>query len=86
MSIKTAWSRRRQAVIARDSRRCTQCGRAAPLDVHHKVAGQSLRRDFKRGELSPVEALQSVCVDCHRQLHHPQDPERVQWAVFVRGL
>ena len=48
-ALKRAWERRRKAVLARDGRRCTACGRASrQLEIHHTVPGQSLRRDMKR--------------------------------------
>ena len=82
MSIKRAWERRRRDVIARDGRRCTQCGKAAALEVHHLVG--SLRQDLRRGQLSPVEDLTSLCRGCHAALHHPPDPERVKWIRYIQ--
>ena len=87
MSIKRAWARRRQEVISRDSRRCTQCGAAGRIEVHHKVG--SLRQDFKRGKISPPNVLVSLCADCHVAEHRrlrPIDPERLKWTQFVRNL
>ena len=83
MSIKRAWARRRRSVIARDGRKCTHCHRAGRIEVHHNVG--SLRQDFKRGLLSPVDVLVSLCTDCHVAEHRgPIDPERAEWAAFVR--
>ena len=84
MSLKAAWARRRQAVLRRDGRRCTECGSAGALEVHHLVG--SLRQDLRRAQLSPVEDLQSLCRSCHVELHHPPDVERLKWKVYLEAL
>lgn len=86
-SLKRAWSRRRREVIDRDGRRCTECGAAGALEVHHEVG--SLRRDFRRGEISPAEVLTTLCSNCHNDEHRrlrPQDPDRLKWRAYVRKL
>ena len=86
-ALKRAWARRRQEVISRDSRRCTRCGAAGRLEVHHVVPGASLRQDFKLGKIAGVEQLVSLCFECHRAEHpRPQDPERLKWQRLVREL
>lgn len=84
MSIKTAWARRRKAVLERDGRRCTQCGKAGALEVHH-LRG-SLRSDLKRGQLEPIEFLTSLCRQDHLLRHHAPDLERQKWVEYIREL
>ena len=85
-ALKRAWERRRKAVLVRDGRRCTACGRAAPLEIHHAVQGESLRRDMKRGSFASTDALTSLCRNCHYRSHHVPDPERQRWREFVKRM
>ena len=85
-ALSRAWERRRKAVLARDKRRCTACGRAAPLEIHHLVPGESLRRDMKRRSFASTDDLTALCHNCHYHKHHVPDPERQRWREFVRGL
>ena len=73
-------------MLARDKRRCTSCGRAAPLEVHHLVPGESLRRDMRRGKFASTDELTCLCRNCHYLEHHVVDPERQRWREFVKAL
>ena len=84
-ALSRAWERKRKAVLARDGRRCTSCGRAA-LEVHHLVPGESLRRDMRRGKFASTDALTSLCRNCHYHKHHVPDPERQRWREFVKRM
>ena len=88
MTIQTAWARRRREVLTRDRRRCTSCGLAAPLEVHHQRG--SLRRDLKRGELTAADQLTSLCRGCHRLAHggavSDSDPEVARWRARLEAL
>ena len=88
MTIEAAWGRRRREVLTRDRRRCTSCGLAAPLEVHHQRG--SLRRDLKRGELTPAEFLVALCRGCHLLVHggavSDSDPEVARWRARLEAL
>ena len=75
------WERIRRRILERDRWRCTDCGRAGRLEIHH--------------EISPLENpalahdpgnLRTLCVDCHLNLHGRKapDPEVLAWQEFVR--
>ena len=83
-SLKRAWSRRREVVLKRDSRRCRRCGSAGALEIHHVVG--SLRLDLRRKELSDVAVLLTLCRTCHSKHHHPPDPERAKWRAYVEAM
>ena len=89
MSLKAAWARRRARVLERDRRRCTKCDAAGKMEVHHvdhELDGSSLRRDFRKGKLTPADRLASVCRACHIDIHHPPDPERAKWRAYVEAM
>ena len=83
-SLKRAWSRRREVVLKRDSRRCRRCGSAGALEIHHVVG--SLRQDLRRKELSDTAVLLSLCRICHVKLHRREDPERAKWRAYVEAM
>jgi len=60
-----AWRHKRYLVLRRDNWECVECGRRA-TEVHHKY--------YLRSHREPISALQSVCRDCHRQIHGLRSP------------
>lgn len=53
------WKITRQVVLTRDDRRCTNCGRAGKLEVHHIVPLS------QGGAPYDLDNLRSLCRDCH---------------------
>lgn len=63
-----AWRAARAAALARDGYRCTECGRAGRLEVHHvKAMGDG-------GAPLDVDNLKTLCRACHFRA----EPRRVQ--------
>lgn len=56
-----SWQRLRSAAIAASQQRCSSCGKAGPLHVHH------LRRP-PRGTEGPDDVA-ALCPQCHREAH-----------------
>ena len=73
---KRGWSRIRQTAIVKAGRRCTRCGFAGKLEVHHA-------RPLSRGGTHD-QALVVLCRDCHIQEHHKPDPARAAWVKFLQ--
>ena len=60
------WRRTRRAVLDRDGWRCTACGRAGRLEVHH------VRPTGRGGEFFATENLRTLCRACHFATHAPE--------------
>lgn len=67
------WKRVRLAVIDRDGRRCTECGGAGRLEVHHVRPIQAGGAPFD------LDNLRTVCRRCHFGAEPARTP-RVAWA------
>jgi hypothetical protein len=61
------WHCRRRAALARDNYTCTICGTRRATQVHH-ITYAHLGNE-------PLEDLQSVCEECHSDLHNEIDAE-----------
>ena len=75
------WERIRRRILDRDRWRCTDCGRAGKLEIHHLVSPLVCpERAHDPGN------LRTLCVDCHLDLHGRKapDPEVLAWQEFVR--
>ena len=72
---RAGWDRLRKRALAAAGRRCSRCGRAGRLEVHH-VRPLSLGGDNR----SPVAV---VCRNCHFSQHNPPDPAREEWVRFL---
>lgn len=71
------WERVRRRVLDRDSWRCTRCGRAGRLEVHH-ADGDPSHADLSR--------LATLCRTCHIAAHaRPITPAEAAWRELVRG-
>ena len=69
-----AWDRVRRQVLDRDGWRCTRCGLAGLLEVHHLVALED-----GGAELDPDNCT-TLCRGCHVDHHRRQvSPERQEW-------
>lgn len=63
-----AWEAKRKEILERDGRRCTVCGTAKNLEVHH------LTYDHFGDELP--EELVTLCRKCHEKLHEKDIAEK----------
>ena len=73
---KRGWPRIRARAILDAGRRCTRCGFAGKLSVHHPTP-------LSRGGTHD-QALVVLCRDCHLSQHHQPDPARLAWARFLQ--
>ena len=75
------WRRIRLRILERDGWRCTRCGRAGRLEVHHR------RPLHEGGHPTDPANLATVCRDCHLRAHRrPRDPAREAWRRLVDAL
>ena len=72
---KRGWTAIRARAIRAAGRRCTRCGFAGKLEVHHPTP-LSAGGDHD-------QALVVLCRDCHLSQHHLPDPARLAWAKFI---
>ena len=72
------WELIRKRAISAAGRRCTRCGFAGKLEVHHP-------RPLSEGGTN-TQALEVICRMCHLQRHFPPDPTRAAWVTFVQEL
>ena len=63
-----AWRAARVAAIARDGHRCTECGRAGRLEVHH------IKAIKEGGRPLALDNLRTLCRACHFRI----EPRRVR--------
>ena len=75
------WERLRRRILDRDSWRCSECGRAGKLEIHHLVSPLVCP-----DRAHDSDNLLVLCVDCHLDLHGRKepDPEVLEWQEFVR--
>ena len=73
---KRGWTAIRARAIRAAGRRCTRCGLAGRLEVHH--ARPLARGGDNRGRVVVL------CRDCHIREHHQQDPAREAWTRFLQ--
>lgn len=74
------WEVLRSEALRSQGRRCSACGKAGRLEVHHV-------RPLSEGGSNDAENLAVLCRDCHIQAHRPAlgDRERA-WQEFVGEL
>lgn len=72
---KRGWDRIRKRALAAAGRRCTRCGFAGKLEVHHP-------RPLSTGG-THEQALEVVCRNCHLQHHRRLGPDRTAWSTFL---
>ena len=76
------WARVRRAMLDAAGWRCTRCGLASRLEVHHRIPLE------KGGDAYADSNLQVLCVSCHVD-HHRQtstDPERFAFRAYVQRM
>ena len=61
------WLALRRQVLDRDGWRCTACGRAGALEVHH-------RRPVHQGGDDTADNLATLCRGCHQDAHRGRPP------------
>jgi len=62
-----AWRIARRTALERDHYRCTECGRAERLQVHHLRDKSATGGNWDNS----IENLRTVCVGCHLRTHRP---------------
>lgn len=71
------WRRIRSRVLERDGYRCTSCGRAGRLEVHHV-------RPVRHGGSNEPENLRTLCRRCHHAIHQARPTAGVRkWASLL---
>ena len=77
------WERVRRIVLNRDGWRCTKCGRAGRLEVHHKHHLEH------HGPMYDQENLVTMCRACHINEHRkprPRTPSEAAWDQLLATL
>ena len=72
---KRGWGRVRRGAISAAQRRCTRCGQAGRLEVHHPTP-------LSQGGTN-AQVLVVLCRVCHLSQHNPPDPARLAWGRFL---
>lgn len=71
--------RLRRRILDRDGWRCTRCGAAGQLEVHH-------RHEVRDGGTDDPANLETLCKQCHIDHHRPPvAPDVAAWQRLVRG-
>ena len=78
------WAVVRRRVLDRDGWRCTKCGRAGRLEVHHRTP---LKEDPDQDVYEP-DGLATLCRPCHfrataKQNRRPPGPQAAGWEQLV---
>ena len=74
------WGRIRGQVLDRDGWRCTECGKAGALEVHHVV-------ELHQGGTNDAGNLRTLCRGCHIAAHKPTlTAGQAEWERMVREL
>ena len=72
------WQRVRRFVLDRDCWRCTRCGKAGRLEVHH------VRPVSEGGVEFDPDNLTALCRRCHFDEHRPAEhPDVTAWRALV---
>ena len=72
---RRGWEAIRLRALVAAGRRCTRCGHAGKLSVHHPTPlSQGGTHD---------QAIVALCRVCHRAQHNPPDPAREEWSRFL---
>ena len=79
MNART-WERTRQGAFATHGRRCSKCGKAGRLEVHHVVS-------LQHGGDNSLANLTPLCRGCHIAHHRPKvgETERA-WQQYVAEM
>lgn len=71
------WNPVRLRVLERDGWRCTECGKAGRLEVHHVLPLE------RGGEYLDPENCVTLCRSCHVALHRrPETAQARAWLAF----
>ena len=79
------WARARRAALDRDNWRCTKCGRAGRLEVHHRTP---LKEDPEQNPYA-LHGLAALCRSCHfkttanQNRKRPPGPQADGWRDLV---
>ena len=73
-----AYRRLRRRILDAHGWRCAECGRAGPLELHHRNGDRS---DDRPANLLPL------CYSCHKAAHgHGRGPDRRAWRAALARL
>ena len=72
---RRGWTAIRARAIRAAGRRCTRCGFAGKLEVHHPIP-------LSTGG-THEQALAVVCRVCHLSQHRRLGPDRTAWSTFL---
>ena len=74
---QAAWEVIRQRAFAEQGRRCSRCGKAGALEVHHV-------KELAHGGTNDLSNLEVLCRDCHIATHRPvHGVESQAWQVLL---
>ena len=74
------WEGIRQRVFAEQGRRCSRCGKAGALEVHHV-------KELAHGGTNDLSNLQVLCREDHIATHRPVHGVEAQaWQVLLREV
>ena len=78
------WERARREALKLAGYRCSACGKAGRLEVHHII-------DLDRGGAALAqENLTAMCRSCHIDIHKNNPANRVEgqaeWLAYLKGL
>ena len=74
------WEQQRQHAMRQGGWRCSKCGKAGRLEVHHIIP-------ISEGGTNDPENLTPLCRECHINIHRRQVSEREQaWETHVKEM
>ena len=71
------WNALRRKVIRLAGWKCSRCGKAGRLEVHHIVP------IAKGGARFALKNLEVICRRCHFDEHKSSNADRLQWCEFI---
>ena len=75
-AAQRGWAAIRARAILAAQRRCSRCGFAGRLEVHHPT-------QLSQGG-THEQRLSVLCRVCHLKQHHKPDPARLAWSRFLK--
>lgn len=72
------WKAFRRQILERDGWRCTECGKAGRLEVHHVVSRSA------GGAVYDPDNCRTLCRRCHIGTHQqPETPAKRRWTELI---
>jgi hypothetical protein len=82
------WKEKRKAILFRDGKKCTVCGKKTTLEIHHTF----YYKDYPAPWCYPNDSLLTVCRECHRQWHEYNEnvivekPKSIKTKILKEGV